>query len=153
MPKKTKREYTLDKSIGFKTEIAEQMIKRDWLAEMRKNEIDVTSNQWVVLNRLKEEEGLTQSELARRTFKDTANITHIIDLMVKRDLVKRVTVESDRRAFNIFLTEKGKSMLEIMPQIVLSVLDRATKGIPRKDVEVTMSVLSKIIANLNKDKK
>jgi len=47
--------------------------------------MDLTSEQWAVLARLREEDGLTQNELAKRILKDQANTTRILDKVEKKD--------------------------------------------------------------------
>jgi DNA-binding MarR family transcriptional regulator len=139
--------FNLDESIGYRVEVTERLLKREWIKLFRKKGIDITPNQWVILYRVNEEEGLTQVEISKRTFKDTANITHIIDLLVKKGFVERVAVESDRRAFKVYLTEKGRSMMEIVPNLVASNIERATQGISKKELEIAKNVLKKICAN------
>lgn len=140
--------FNLDESIGFKIEITERKLKREWIKLFRNKGIDITPNHWMILYRLVEEEGLTQAEISKRTFKDTANITHILDLLVKKGLVKRVPVESDRRVFRIYLTDQSRTLMNIVPKIVASNLRAVTKGISKKDIETTKRVLEKIYVNL-----
>jgi DNA-binding MarR family transcriptional regulator len=144
-------DFNLDESIGFKIEITERKLKREWIKLFRKKGIDITPNHWVILYRLIEEEGLTQAEISKRTFKDTANITHILDLLVKKELVERVPVASDRRVYRIYLTDKSRSLMKIVPKMVASNLRAVTKGISKKDLETTKSVLEKIYANLSQE--
>jgi len=50
---------------------------------------DVTAPQWAVLNRLWEEEGLHQSDLAARIVRDRHNLARIIWGMEKKGLIRR----------------------------------------------------------------
>jgi|APSaa5957512622_1039677.scaffolds.fasta_scaffold190051_1 MarR family transcriptional regulator, transcriptional regulator for hemolysin len=143
--------FNLDESIGFKIEITQRKLKREWIKLFRKQGIDITPNHWVILYRLVEEEGLTQVEISKRTFKDTANITHILDLLVKKELVERVPVESDRRVFRIYLTDKSRSLMKTVPKIVASNLRAVTKGISKEEIETTKKVLEKMYANLSQE--
>ncbi len=96
---------------------------------------DCTPEQWGVLTRLRDEEGMNQSQLGERTFKDRHNITRILDLLEKRSLIERRTDADDRRAYRLFLTEAGRDAEEKLKALVtrhraalfegLSVEDRA----------------------------
>jgi DNA-binding MarR family transcriptional regulator len=53
-------------------------------------------------------EGLKMSELSRRMMVTGGNVTAITDQLVKEDLVERVAVAGDRRAFRVRLTLAGR---------------------------------------------
>ncbi len=73
---------------------------------------DITSEQWVMLNRLYQKEGYNQKELATESFKEQAAITRTLDLLEKKALIERKKSPSDRREYLIFVTTKGKTLLE-----------------------------------------
>ena len=75
------------------------------------SDLDVTPEQWVVLFRLYEREGLTQSELGDRTVKDKTTVTRILDRLEKKGLLYRRRDTRDRRSQRIYLTESGTSVL------------------------------------------
>ena len=79
---------------------------------------DVTAEQWNVLNHIYSKEGFNQKELAERCLKDRAALTRILDLLEKKELIKRESSPIDRREYLVYLTEKGKSTYnEILPVI------------------------------------
>lgn len=80
--------------------------------------IDITVDQWSVLNSLWSNDGLCQNQLASCTGKDRSSITRIIDGMAKQDLLYRVSSEADRRNNLIFLTAKGKELKSLLSKIV-----------------------------------
>ena len=57
-----------------------------------------------------EEEGLTQTELAHRCQTAHYTTTRVLDSLEKLELVERRAHPTSRRAFQIFLTEKGRSL-------------------------------------------
>ncbi|MDX8361612.1 MULTISPECIES: MarR family transcriptional regulator [Bacillaceae] len=49
----------------------------------------------------------------------SGSITYVVDKLEKKDMVKREPIPSDRRAFNVTLTEKGKELFDtIFPKHV-----------------------------------
>ncbi len=101
----------------------------------------------MILYRLWQEDGITQGQLAERTFKDKPSITRLVDYMVKQDLVKRVEDSVDRRRNIIYLTEKGKSLQEVLPKIVETHIEKATYKLKKREVEIAKTVLRKIMQN------
>ena len=57
---------------------------------------------------------LRQVDLAERVLLSNSGISRLIDRMADGDLVERVSCPTDRRSFEIQLTEAGSSMLEEM---------------------------------------
>ena len=70
--------------------------------------LDITVEQWVVLDNAYRNEGITQIELTELVFKDAPTLTRIIDLLVKKDILLRKVFETDRRKFAISVTTKGQ---------------------------------------------
>ncbi|MGM7683364.1 MarR family winged helix-turn-helix transcriptional regulator [Cytobacillus sp. Hm23] len=49
----------------------------------------------------------------------SGSITYVVDKLEKKDMVKREPIPSDRRAFNVTLTEKGRELFDtIFPKHV-----------------------------------
>jgi len=138
----------LDHSIGYNMNMAALILKRELQNQFNQHRYDVTTEQWAVLNRLWENDGKTQSELALTTFKDHANITRMIDLLEKKGLVLRKDDPQDRRSKLIYLTEKGKAMQEKLVPLAQEVLHRALQGITQEEVAFMNQLSDRIIQNL-----
>ena len=92
----------LDKSLGFLLDVTNAKLKIEMLRRFKENGYDITPEQWIVLNSIREREGVCQRELADLTFKDKPTITRILDLLVKKQLIRRETDSKDRRIFKIW---------------------------------------------------
>lgn len=72
----------------------------------------LTISQFGVLEALLHLGCQNQKELGAKLLKSGGNITMVIDNLVKRGYVTRVTDPNDRRAVIISLTEEGKAFIE-----------------------------------------
>ncbi len=138
----------LDQSMGYLNHVVGLLLKRELIEIMKKNNVNVTPEQWAILNRLAEKQGLTQNELAKVSFKDTANITRIIDKLEGKNLVERQLNPADRRIRKIFITDQGLEMRNLIEPMAEEVLRKATKNISSKEVKVYNDIAKRIIANL-----
>lgn len=86
-----------------------KVIKNTFLQEFKKAGIDITTDQWIILDLLYQEDGVSQNYLAAKSDKDAPTTSRIIDLMCNKGLVERRKVKNDRRMYHIFLTETGKA--------------------------------------------
>ncbi len=140
----------LDQSAGYLNHIVGLLLKREILELIKENKINVTPEQWAILNRLNENQGLTQNELGKVSFKDTANITRLVDKLQDKGFVERRANTSDRRIRKIFITDQGKKIRDLVEPLAQKVLEKATKNIDPKEVEVYNDVAKRIIANLER---
>lgn len=113
--------------------------------------IEITAPQWQVLVQLWHHNGRTQQDLAKHLCKDKTSITRLIDNLEKSEIVFRQEDETDRRTNHIFLTPKGKKMLEPSLSCAETTLKEATSGILESDLEICKSVLRKIFQNLSEE--
>jgi len=111
--------------------------------------MDLTSEQWAVLARLREEDGLTQNELAKRILKDQANTTRILDKVEKKGLVKRVDALNDRRTYLIYLTEEGRHAVEVCNPLVQQVKEKITEVLTEDEIRSLRRMLDIISRNLD----
>jgi DNA-binding MarR family transcriptional regulator len=110
--------------------------------------IDISSDQWSVLMALSENDGPSQTDLAIKLYKVRSNITRILDIMEKMDLIERRRSPSDKREYNVFITVKGKSMIPDLKKAAASVLDKALQNANKEELAIVKTVLNKIFMNL-----
>lgn len=131
--------YTLEKSIKVYRKFAQSQITSKG--------IDITIDQWLVLKTLLENKQLSQNQIAELVFKDVASITRIIELLVKKKYVKRKISASDRRKFELEITEAGNAILRNIYPIVLGNRKQALKGFRKEDIVTLKFQLEAIIEN------
>jgi DNA-binding MarR family transcriptional regulator len=108
---------------------------------------DITIDQGLILNIIHENSGISQKEISRKAFKDHASITRIVELLVKRDLLKRDFHSEDRRRFDLSLTDLGRNILANIEPIVDLNRKNAIEGISIEEMEIVKNVLKKITGN------
>jgi len=132
---------------GFYIERTAKCMKQNLQRRFNAMKFGITVDQWVILDVLYEHDGMSQYEIADRTYKDAPTVTRIIDLLCKKDLTTRVIDEQDRRRFNIFLTPEGKIKVEEMLPVVREFRHRGWEGLCKEDHEKLMVILDKIFNN------
>lgn len=118
-------------------------------AMFAENNIPLTGDQWVVLKRISEEEGINQREIADSTYKDPASVTRILDLLETRELVRRESVENDRRTYALFVTPQGKALVEKVTPIAIEARQKGLEGLNSKDYAHLKRILNKIYENFS----
>jgi DNA-binding MarR family transcriptional regulator len=140
--------YPIDESVGF------------WVYRMHTQSVavlkrafqgaghDITPEQWGLMVRLRENQGINQSRLGEKAYKDRHNATRIIKQLEKRGFIERRPDEIDKRAYNLFITETGQVMLDALIQIVLNHYTVAFKGLTAEGLKTTRRILKHMVNNL-----
>jgi DNA-binding MarR family transcriptional regulator len=95
-----------------------------------------------------EQEGQSQVQLAERTFKDKPNVSRMIEVLEKGGVVYRRQKELDRRAYEVFLTDKGRKLRNDTVPLAVQVLERALAGLDAEQIEQFKKTLAHIDSNL-----
>ena len=133
---------------GFILERTARRMKQFFQQRLASAGVDITIDQWVILQELEREDGQSQFELARATFKDAPTVTRIIDLLCNKELTRRVPDAADRRRFRIELTEAGRlKITEVLP-LIKGFRGDAWRWLRDEEVDQLVSTLNKIFDNL-----
>ena len=89
-------------------------------------------------------EGMKMNELSRRLMVTGGNITGITDQLVAEDLVERVPVPGDRRAYRVRLTAKGRRQFADMAHQHEAWVVDAFAGLSEKEVSTLHHLLGKV---------
>ena len=140
--------FRLDDSFGYLINLAAQRLKYELHQTFQETGLDITPEQWAVLNRLWEQDGLSQVELAERTFKDKPGTTRILNLLEKKKLVMRRPDESDGRVMRVFLTQSGLDIREKLVSCAKAVLQKGSQDFTKEEVAQFKLLLNKLLKNL-----
>lgn len=119
-------------------------------ARLREEDTDITVELLEILAYLYRKDGMNQQEIADLMIKDKSSMTYQIDGLVKRELVKRVEDENDRRNKRIFLTEKGKELQTMLQSWVAELYEQSVTGIDEKELDTALAMVKKMNENLKK---
>ena len=139
----------LVKQVGVYVNILNCRLKK-YLAEVfKKNNVNLTGEQYLVMDALWNEGTLTQQAIAFIIQKDKNSVTQFIDNLEKKGLVTRSVAKGDRRVNNIVVTEEGMALKDSTKQLAIETMNKAMKDIPEEDVQTFVTVLKKICGNIS----
>jgi MarR family transcriptional regulator, organic hydroperoxide resistance regulator len=140
--------FPIDLSPGYVLYRTVTKIKSELAKAFQAEGYDVTPEQWVILSRLWEQEGINQSALAESVSKDRHNVARILHLMRKNGLVTSLSDAQDKRCQRVFLTDKGREIKSALIAIVMKHLRRCFRGLTQEDFDQLMGMHRKIMENL-----
>ncbi len=110
--------------------------------------LNLTIEQWSVLYHLWKQDGISQQDLCKATFRDKPSITRLVDNLERAGLVKRIAAENDRRINRIYLTKQAQKLQQESMDIAEETLNEALEGVSPEKVEICKEVLQVVYDNL-----
>lgn len=138
----------LEEAVGYWVARAYLASRAQMYRRFKQHGVDLTPEQWMVLVRLWQNEGVTQSALADRTFRDLPTMSRILTIMERNGLITRRKDASDGRARLVYLSDEGRNLRRKLVPEARSMVDDVLRGIPEEDVATTRRTLQRMLANL-----
>ena len=139
-------------SMGMLINSAHRAMTKRFVQNAMKSGLDISLDQWMVLGPIWQLESASQKELGEITLKDKTNITRLVDILEKKNLVVRVEDQLDHRIKRVILTNAGKQLFFDVLPIMEKTREEVRKDISDQDIETFKKVLSSIIVNLEGEK-
>ena len=139
----------LIKEIAVYVNILNSRLKKCFIDRLQQNGINVTPEQYLVLDILWEKQSLSQQNIADIIQKDKNSVTKIIDSNEKKNLVNRVVDQKDRRINKIELTQEGLALEKITTEVAIKFMNDTVKDIDNQDLDKLVEVMRKLKDNLD----
>ena len=141
-------EFQIDQTIGYALNRCTILLRLNLAQQFSANGYDITPEEWVILNRLWQKDGRSQSDLARTTIKDKTTVTRHLNRMERKGLIVRQSSTADARVNLIFLTPAAEALKTALIPLARELLSAGIAGIDQSEMAITLSVLKKIEQNL-----
>lgn len=112
------------------------------------SEHGVRVGQQMVLEELWREDGLAPGQLAKRIGVETPTVTRAVQRMEAADLVRREPDREDARLVRVYLTERGKKLEGVVPEIMWQVREEALNGFSEEEKAQLQRLMERIRSNL-----
>ncbi len=134
--------------IGFLLHDVSRLRRKFYDGEMRR--FGITRSQWVALVILTRDgaAGLTQTEFANGMEIGKAAAGGILDRMEANGYVRRVPDKQDRRINRVFVSDKGRQVLDLLSGKGQVLNDLILQGIPDHHVQLAEDVLAQMKENI-----
>ena len=140
----------LVKQAGVWVNILNCKLKKHIALVFKKKGINLTAEQFLVMDALWNQGEMTQQNIAYIIQKDKNSVTQFIDNLEKKGLVQRVVDSADRRVNNIKLSKAGLEMKDHTKEVAIEAINNILEGIPEEDLKTFVKVLNKACDNIEK---
>jgi len=147
--RKKSRRYSLEESIAHLAARFYRAIMKHINRELSNEGLNITLEQWPLLIHLWDQDGLSQSDLAKRLFKDKTTIARLVASIESSGMIERSRSETDKRGKCLHLTKRGKAIMDKATAMVLQIDDMASSGIDEERLKICKDALRWAHQNLS----
>lgn len=123
---------------------------RQYIALMlRKEEIPLTPEQFMLIDLLWNLGEMTQQQLADQLQKDKNSVTQLVDALERKGFVERRRNLQDRRSNTLVLTEKAEHLKMEAKRKGILIMDRMLDGVTEEEQRTLLAILRKLNDNMN----
>lgn len=135
----------MQEPIGRKMDKVGRMFQAELQAELQHLDIE---RSFYPLMLIEAGNGITQQELADKLLCDKVQVVRIIDYLSYNGYVKRVQNQTDKRKYELTITEKARLVLPDIKKAISDTSSIAMKGLSENQVSQLYSMVSLIESNL-----
>ncbi len=135
-------------SLDLKRQLIAQLVES---SRLLRNYIDhrakgrgTTRAQWIVLFRLRQQEGLSQVDLADVLELQPISLVRLLDRLVEHGLLERRPDPKDRRANRLFLTRAGRQLVDDLDSLRDAIATDVLQDISAAAIETSLETLQDI---------
>jgi DNA-binding MarR family transcriptional regulator len=112
-------------------------------------EYDITSQQFNVLRILRGQQSnaIKVSDIAERMLDKNSNTSRLIDKLLAKNLAKRTSCPSDRRAVDVIITKEGLDLLSRLDPVLEEMEKGMSCAITEEEAELMSKLLDKMREN------
>ena len=135
-------------SLDLKRQLIAQIVESSRLLrnyiDQRAKSRGSTRAQWIVLFRLREQEGLSQVDLADVLELQPISLVRLLDRLVEHGLLERRHDPRDRRANRLFLTAAGRQLVDDLDSLRDSIAVNVLQNVPSESIQTSLETLRDI---------
>lgn len=131
-----------------KMDQAVKLVKQQVVRHLEHAGLEMTADQWTLLELVASHEGLTQKQLADAAGKDKPTVTRMLDLMLKKDWVVKEPTPGDRRSYLVLPTRNGQEVYRAGRAAAKKAHKVAWKKSDGKEMKSVQKTLNKLIKQL-----
>ncbi|MEQ7049848.1 MarR family transcriptional regulator [Paenibacillaceae sp. P-4] len=112
---------------------------------------EMTPEQWSIISVLDGDRPTTQKELAEAIDRDQSTVVRMIHSLEKKEIVKRIVNDTDKRSHNLYLSDKGILLKSELLPVVIEAHKHVTRYLSEDEFQVLESLLEKLYASVMDD--
>ncbi len=142
----------MDRTDGFGVYIDRTLkkVQGTFLQAFAENDIDLTIEQWVILQRVDlEGKDASQADIAKSNFRNRATTSRVISGLCKKGYLKKSRFRDDQKRYKLIVTEEGTALMQKVLPLIQDLRKVSAQGISEEEFEIFYKVLDQLYENFD----
>ncbi len=142
----------MDRTEGFGVYIDRTLkkVQGTFLQAFAENDIDLTIEQWVILQRVDlEGKDASQADIAKSNFRNRATTSRVISGLCKKGYLKKSRFRDDQKRYKLIVTEEGTALMQKVLPLIQDLRKVSAQGISADEFEIFYKVLDQLYENFD----
>lgn len=142
----------MDRTEGFGVYIDRTLkkVQGTFLQVFAENNIDLTIEQWVILQRVHlEGKDASQADIAKSNFRNRATTSRVISGLCKKGLLQKSRFRDDQKRYKLVMTKEGAALIKQVMPYIKDLRRASTQGITEEEFETFYNVLDQLWENFD----
>ncbi len=148
--KKPAQPVRIEEALAYRIYRCARLLRSHFHGLTNSQGLELSQEQWFILNRLVHEDGLAQVQLGDAVLDDRPNVTRLVASLVARGLVHREIDPADARRQRVFITPEGRLLHDRFAALVPGARAATLEGVSKEDLAATLRVLACLESNMEK---
>ncbi|TMM51527.1 MarR family transcriptional regulator [Maribacter algarum] len=133
----------------FQIELTARRIRQYGQNVLKSQGIDITIEQWLVMNVINENESINQIDVGEKLVKDKPTISRMVNHLEKKGFIIKTSSSTDSRKVELTISKKGETMINNLYPIIEKIRFTGLNELSEKEKEIIGTILVKIRKNLD----
>lgn len=110
---------------------------------------NIGKGQFIFLMTLIKKDGISQEELSHILDFDKGTTARALKKLEKEEYIERKQDPQDKRAYKVYVTEKGKSIIPVLNKLRKNLTNILASDLSKKEKEMTLGLLERMAENIS----
>ncbi len=139
----------MNDNVYFQIELTARKIRQYGQNVLKAHNIDITIEQWLVLNVINENELISQISIGEKLVKDKPTISRMVNHLEKKEFIIKNTSPLDTRKVELSMSKKGRVLIDTLYPIIEKIRFTGLNKLTKDENKNIKSILEKIQNNLD----
>ncbi len=133
----------------FQIELTARKIRQYGQNVLKAHGVDITIEQWLVLNVINENESISQISIGEKLVKDKPTISRMVNHLEKKEFIEKTPSPIDSRKVELSISKKGGNLIDTLHPIIEKIRFSGLSKLSESEKESVKIILEKIQKNLD----
>ncbi|MEO9513620.1 MAG: MarR family transcriptional regulator [Flavobacteriaceae bacterium] len=139
----------INKNLYFKIELTARRIRQYGQNVLKSHGVDITIEQWLVLNVISENKDISQISIGEKLIRDKPTISRMVNQLEKKEFILKKSSDTDSRKVELTISKKGEALIKNLYPIIEKIRFTGLSQLSEKENESIETILDKILKKLN----